>query len=326
MPQSKFGNFLIDIKYERFVAEEKNKAPEPKIMDLNEAVRKFIGENTILAVGGCLYSRTPMAVIHEIIRQRDRIKNITLCRNLTGFEADLLMAVGLLKKLVTSWCSPGYAWGLSRVLRYFVENGFVEFEEWSHLGIGLRFKAAAMGVPFLPTFSMLGSDLMRRLNLKTINCPYTGEQVVLVPALFPDVAIIHANRADEYGNVQIDGYIHMDKDIAAAAKHVIITVEQVVSSEEIRRNAEKTIIPFFCVDAVVEIPFGAYPSECWNLYEADFNHMAGYQQMVNEHGIEGARRYIEENIISCSSFMEFLNRVGVDKLFDRMRAFRHVLE
>ncbi len=313
----------VDVRTFREWAERKDKSPTPKLMSLDEAVKKFLRNGAVVAIGGCLYSRTPMAAVHEIIRQGFR--ELTIVRNLAGFETDLLLVSGCLRRLVTSWCSPGYAWGMSRVLRHYVENALAEFEEWSHLGIGLRLKAAAMGVPFLPTFSMLGSSIMERLGIAEMTCPYSGEKLALVPALYPDVAIIHANRADAYGNIQIDGYTHMDKDMAQAARHVIATVEEVVDGDEIRRSAERTIIPFFCVDAVVELPFGAYPSECWGRYEADFSHIASYQQRVDERGIEGARSYVSENITGVSSFMEFLSKVGVEQLLGRVRAFRNVV-
>ena len=134
-------------------------------------------------------------------------------------------------------------------MREYVESGRVRFEEWSHLGLGLRFRAAAMGVPFLPTLTMLGSDLMDVGGSKTITCPYTGETLHAVPALFPDVALIHVHRADRFGNCQIDGYPHMDADIALAAATVLVTAEEIVSEDEIRRHPDRTVIPGFVVDA-----------------------------------------------------------------------------
>src|SRR5207245_106832 len=136
-------------------------------------------------------------------------------------------------------------WGVSKILRHFVESGRVALEEWSHLALGLRFRAAAMGVPFLPALTMLGSDLMAVGGMKSLQDPYTGETLAAVPALFPDVALLHVHRADVFGNCQIDGYPHMDADIARAATTVLVTTEEVVTEEAIRRHPARTVIPDF---------------------------------------------------------------------------------
>src|SRR5262245_66668519 len=172
------------------------------------------------------------------------------------------MVAGAVDKIVTSWMGIGLPWGLSRILREYAESGRVVFEEWSHLGLGLRFRAAAMGVPFLPALTMLGSDLMGVGGAKTLQDPYTGETAAAIPAFFPDVAILHVHRADRFRNCQIDGYPHMDADIARAATTVLVTAEEVIPEEEIRRHPDRTVIPGFVVDALVHAPFGAFPHEC----------------------------------------------------------------
>jgi glutaconate CoA-transferase subunit A len=316
--------YTLDLKEKRRRIEEKTKSPQSRVMKLHEAVGRFIGEGSHIAIGGCLYSRTPTAAIHEIIRQR--IRDLTLSRSLAGMEADLLLGAGLLKKVVTSWWSVGYAWGISRVMRSAAEQQLVNFEEWSHLALGLRYRAAAMGVTFLPTFSMLGTDLEKTNDVKSINCPYSGEKTLLVPALYPDVGIIHAQTADEVGNVHIGGYEFMDQDIARASERVIVTVEKIVDSNTFRRQPDATTIPFFCVDAIVKVPSGAYPSECWSLYEADFDHFAKFADRTNQHGIEGARGYVEEYIYGNKSFQNFLNKIGPTKLGKLRRNMRDVLK
>ncbi|MCS6769892.1 MAG: CoA transferase subunit A [Candidatus Caldarchaeum sp.] len=315
---------LVDVKLNRRKIEEKDKSLRPKVMTLKEAVSRFVFDGAVVALGGCLYSRTPMAAVHEVLRQG--FKNLTLVRNLAGYEVDLLLASGCLKKLVASWCAPGYAWGMSKVLRHYVENRLAEFEEWSHLGIGLRLTAAAMGIPSIPTFSMLGSDIEKNNGLKHVECPYSGVKMLMVPALYPDVAVIHGSRVDVYGNIQIDGYVHMDREMALAAGRVIATAEEVVNEEFTRHSGDRTLIPYFCVDAVVEQPFGAYPSECWNLYDTDFSHMNLYQKKVEEKGVEGAREYIQEYITGVDSFTQFLEKTGLEKLFKNRRSFRDVIE
>jgi glutaconate CoA-transferase, subunit A len=316
--------YALDLKEKRRKIEEKTKSPRSKIMRLDEAVNRFISEGSHIAIGGCLYSRTPTAVIHEIIRQR--VGNLTLSRSLVGMEADLLLGASLLTKVVTSWWSVGYAWGISKAMRSAVEQQLVTFEEWSHLALGLRYRAAAMGVTFLPTFSMLGTDLEKVNSVKSIACPYSGEKMLLVPALYPDVGLIHAHVADETGNVHISGYEFMDQDIARASERVIITVERVVNSKTFRKQPDMTTIPFFCVDAVVKVPNGSYPSECWGLYEADFDHFAKFADRTNEKGIDGAREYDDEFLYSTKSFRNFLAKIGPTRLSRLRKNMRDVLD
>jgi len=139
-----------------------------------------------------------MALVRELLRQRRR--GLTLSRNLTCTEGELLMAAGAVERVVTAWMSIGLPWGVSKILRHYVESGRVALEEWSHLALGLRFRAGAMGVPFLPSLTMLGSDLVAVGGTKTIQDPYTGATLAAVPALFPDVALLHVQRADPFGN------------------------------------------------------------------------------------------------------------------------------
>lgn len=276
-----------------------------------------------LAVGGCLYSRTPMAVLREILRRRPR--RLELSRNLTCYEGDLFMAAGSLSKLVTSWMGIGLPWGVSKVMRHYVESGEVKFEEWSHLALGLRYRAAAMGLPFLPTRSMLGSDMMRNKPVKEMNDPFTGQRLCLVPALHPDVAVIHVHRADRYGNGQIDGYPHMDADLCKAAKQVILSAEQIVPPEELKRHGDRTIIPFFTVDAVVEAPYGCFPHECWGLYDADIEAIGNYGTAVAEEGAPAAARWLERWVLEPATFGEYLALFGEKRLEDRRRSALQLL-
>jgi len=250
-----------------------------KRVSLPEAA-SLVNDGTHLAVGGCLYSRTPLAVLREVLRARR--KHLTLSRNLMCYEGDLFMVSGAVDRVITSWMGIGLPWGVSKVMRHYVESGLVAFEEWSHLALGLRYRAAAMGVPFLPTRSMLGSDLMRTTSAKEMDCPFTGETLCLVPALKPDVAVIHVHRADQFGNGQIDGYTHMDADLCRAAEIVILSAEEIVPAEDLRRHADQTVIPFFTVDAVVAAPHGSYPHECWGLYDADIEAIGEYGRAVAE--------------------------------------------
>jgi glutaconate CoA-transferase subunit A len=174
-----------------------------------------------------------------------------------------------------------------------------------------------MGISFMPTRDMLGSDLFPRApDIKEMACPYTGEKLALVPALNPDVAILHTQRCDSYGNVQNDGLPFMDEDIALAADKVIMTTERIVSNDQIRRSPDRTTIPFFCVDAVVEVPYGCLPHECYGQYEPDFNHMDQYVKIMMGKGPEGVKEYVDQYVYGPESWNAYLEMLG----------FRHILQ
>jgi len=278
-------------------------------MTLSDAVA-LIPDNVHVAIGGCHYSRTPIALIWEIIRQKK--SGLVFSKSITATEGDLLLVAGTTRHIITSWFSPGVTWGVSRIMRHFVQSGEATYEEWSHMSLGLRYRAAAMGVPFLPTRSMLGSDVYKQLtDIKEMQCPFTGDKLALVPALHPDVAIIHVQKADSYGNAQITGFPFMDKDIALAADRVILTTEQIIDNNEIRRTPDRTDIPFFCVDAVVEVPYGCVPHECYAAYEPDFNHMDMYVKLMMERSTEGVQEYLDKYVYAPQTFDDYLSLFNV---------------
>jgi glutaconate CoA-transferase subunit A len=289
--------------------EKKDKGLKEKVMSLTEAVA-LIPDNVHVAIGGCHYSRTPMASIWEIIRQKK--KGLVFSKSITATEGDLLLVAGTTRHIITSWFSPGVTWGVSRIMRQFVQSGEAIYEEWSHMSLGLRYRAAAMGIPFLPTRSMLGSDVYKQLrDIKELQCPFTGDRLALVPALHPDVAIIHVQKADAYGNAQISGFPFMDKDIALAADTVILTTEQIIDNNEIRRTPDRTDIPFFCVDAVVEVPYGCLPHECYGAYEPDFNHMDMYVKVMMERTTDGVQEYLDKYVYAPQAFDDYLSLFNV---------------
>ena len=302
---------MIDFVEARRRLEGKDRSLRDKRVSLADAAA-LVEDGDVVAVGGCLYSRTPMAVLREVLKRRP--SDVTITRNLTSFEAELFIVAGSSRAVITSWMGIGLPWGISPILRRYVESGALRFEEWSHLALGLRFRAAAMGIPFLPTLSMLGSDLMRTSGAQTMDCPYTGETLCLVPALFPDVTIVHVHRADRFGNGQIDGYSHMDADMAAAGGTVIMSAEMIVEPDEIRARRGETDIPFFAVDAVVEAPFGAHPNECFGLYDADMEHISGYAEAVRRDGDQAVKDYIDRHVFGPSSLEEYLDGAGRERL------------
>jgi glutaconate CoA-transferase subunit A len=283
----------------------------------------LVGDGDVVVAGGCLYSRPPWALLLELLRAGRR--DLTLARNLMCFESELFLARGAASKLMASWVGIGLRWGIPKVFREFVERDPSIYEEWSHLTLGLRFLAASWGVPFLPTASLLGSDLLRTTPAQEMTCPFTGERLVAVPACVPDVALVHVHRADPEGNAQVEGPTYMDLEFARAAKTVIVSAEEMVPPEEVVRHADRTLIPGFLVDAVVEVPFGAYPGECYGLYEADFEHFDRYVELVDGGGVDGVEAYLREHLDEPGTFAGFLEQVGVPTLLEQRRRAREMV-
>ena len=296
---------------------ERDRSLREKVMSLEEAAA-LVPDGASVGIGGSTLSRTPMAMIWALIRARR--KDLICARSITSSEGEMLFASGTSGHILTSWFSQGIIWGVSRIMRLYTESGRARFEEWSHMAVGLRFRAGAMGVPFQPMRSMMGSDVISQLaEVRQIDCPFTGEKLVLVPALNPDVALIHVQRCDAYGNAQIDGLPFMDVDLAMAANRVILTTERIVSNDQIRRAPDHTKIPFMAVDAVVEVPFGAAPHECYGRYEPLFRHLDAYAAQIRQDAEEGIRAYLERYFYAPKSWTEYLDLLGLEELLDARR-------
>jgi glutaconate CoA-transferase subunit A len=296
---------------------ERDRSLREKVMSLAEAAA-LVPDGTSVGIGGSTLSRTPMAMIWALIRAGRR--DLFCVRSITSNEGELLFASETSRHILTSWFSQGIVWGVSRIMRSYTESGRARFEEWSHMAVGLRLRAGAMGVPFLPMRSMMGSDVLGQLpDAKLIDCPFTGEKLVLVPALNPDVALIHVQRCDAFGNAQIDGLPFMDIDLAMAANRVILTTERIVSNDQIRRTPDQTKIPFMAVDAVVETPFGSAPHECYGQYEPLFAHLDAYAAQIRRAPEEGIRAYLERYFFGPKSWTEYLDRLGLEELLDARR-------
>ena len=288
-----------------------------KVISLDEAAA-LVPDGVSVGIGGSTLSRTPMALIWALIRAGR--KNLVCARGITSSEGELLFASGASRHVLTSWFSQGIVWGVSRIMRRYIETGRARFEEWSHMAMGLRFRAGAMGVPFLPLRSMMGSDVITQLpDTAQIDCPFTGQKLVLVPALNPDFALIHVQRCDAYGNAQIDGLPFMDVDLAIAADRVILTTERIVSNDQIRRAPDQTKIPFIAVEAVVEAPFGSAPHECYGLYEPLFAHLDAYAAQMRKDPEDGVRAYLARYFYSPKSWTEYLDLLGLAELIDARR-------
>jgi glutaconate CoA-transferase, subunit A len=298
--------------------ESRDRGLREKVMSLQDAAT-LVNDGDLVGIGGSTLSRTPLAMIWALIRAGRR--DLDCCRCITSSDGDWLYASGAAKKIITSWFSQGIVWGISKVMRHYTETKQATFEEWSHLGMGSRFRAGAMGIPFMPMRSMLGSDVLTQLEgqYKISQCPFTGDTVLLVPALNPDVALIHVQRCDSYGNAQIDGLQFMDIDLAMAANKVIVTTERIVNNDQIRRAPDQTKIPFFAVDAVVEVPWGCAPHECYGVYEPFYDHMEYYTGLVNKQPEAGMHDYLKRFVYAPEDWTDYLDLLGLRELLSASR-------
>lgn len=288
--------------------DRKELLPRPKIMTEHDAVRRFVKDGDY--VGFELYGtvRCPLSIVREVIRQGRRRLRL-LGQGL--MDVDLLIAAGAVAALDLAYV--GYeSHGLSPVLRRAVEKDGLPAKEWSNGALAWRLKAAAMGLPFLPTRSMLGSDTLRSSGVSTMRDPYTGVAVALLPALSPDCAVVHVQRCDVFGNSQIDGVLGFAPEIARAAKRLIVTTEEIVRPEFIQSAPERTVIPFYLVDAVVYAPFGAHPGETCGIYRRDEEHVAAYLAAIAT--ADGTRAYLDEWVHGLPDHWAYRRKVGFERL------------
>ena len=299
----------------RRATEARDRSLRDKVMSLEDAAA-LVADGDHVAIGGCTLSRTPMAMVWALIRAGR--KDLTVSRSITSTEGDLFYGSGASSHILTSWFSQGIVWGVSKVMRHYTENKMARFEEWSHMAIGLGYRAGAMGIPFMPTRTMMGSDVGRRVADETheMDCPFTGERLLLVPALNPDVALIHVQRCDPHGNAQMDGLPFMDADIAMAANKVILTTERIVSNDQIRRRPDQTRIPFITVDAVVEVPYGCAPHECYGIYEPFLTNLDAYAELTAKDPAAGVAEYLERYVHAPKNWNEHLELLGMDNVID----------
>ena len=292
----------------------KSRALVDKVMTEAEAISRFVYDGCY--IGTELYGtvRCPMSLVREVVRQGKKDLRVA-GQGVT--ELDLWLGAGLVKKLDLTYIGLE-VYGTSRALRRAVESGQVEsVVEWSNGGITWRFKAAAMGVPFIPVRAMLGSDTFRYSAAKVVECPFTGQKICLLPALILDVALIHVSRADKYGNAQIDGISGFAFEMSRACKRLIISAEEIVDSEEVRRHPDRTIIPYYLVDAVVHAPFGSHPGEMVYCYARDERQLREWVEASKTE--EGTRVYLDKYVHRVANHQEYLELIGQERL-EQLRA------
>lgn len=298
-----------------------------KVMSVSDAVARFVKDGDYLAIGGFGSDRLPAAVLHEILRQGKQ--NLGLAGHTATHDFQILCAGNLtgrgqtLARVDAAYIVGLEARGLSPHARRVMESGDVACTEWTNYALAVRFKAAAMGLPFLPMRSMLGTDTFRLSGAITIECPFTGERLAAVPALYPDVALIHVHEADRYGNCRIRGTTVADIDVARAAKKLIITCERLVPNDAIRDDPTRTVIPFFCVDAVCEVPFGSYPGNMPYEYFSDEDHIRLWLQA--EKDVTGFQEFLNTYIYGTRTFAEYLQRCGGLERLQQLRQHEFLL-
>ena len=284
-----------------------------KLMSEQEAISRFVADGCY--IGTELYGtvRCPMSVCREVVRQGK--KNLRVCGQ-GVLELDLWLAAGLVKKLDITYIGLE-VYGTSSALRRAVESGQVETcVEWSNGSISWRMKATAMGLPFVPTRSMLGTDTLKYSAAKVVEDPFTGLKVCLLPALILDVGLIHVHRADRFGNAQIEGISGFAAEMARASRRLIISAEEIVPTDEIRKYPDRTIIPYYLVDAVVHAPFGSYPGEMAYLYGRDEPAIKEWVEASKTP--QGAQAYLDKYVYGVRNHAEYLQLVGQERLAQRV--------
>jgi glutaconate CoA-transferase subunit A len=279
-----------------------------KLMGMEQAISRFVHDGDVVVIEGFTHLIC-FAAAHEIIRQRRR--ELTLCRLTPDLIYDQLIGAGCARKLVFSWAgNPGA--GPLYALRRAVESGIpnpLELEEYSHYGMVARLTAGAARLPFYPLRNYMGSDLPRvNSQIKKVACPFTGEELAAVPALNPDTAIIHAQRADQNGNAQIWGLIGVQKEAAFAARNTIVVAEDIVDESVIRSDPNRTLIPGLIVDAVVREPFGCHPSYTQGYYDRDNDFYIRWREISKD--VKQFNSYLDEWIYDVRDRAEYVVRMG----------------
>ena len=284
---------------------EKKGALTDKLMSVSDAVARFVHDGDYLASGGFGGNRIATALLHEVVRQERT--DLGFAGHTTTHDFQILAAGTRTGKQIFSRLDAAYilgleARGLSAQARRLMESGEVEVCEWTNYALACRFRAAATGVPFMPVRSMLGTDTFRESAAKEIECPFTGKSLTVVPALYPDVALIHVHESDLFGNCRIRGITVADWDLARASKRVIVSAERIVSTDEIRSDPNATAIPAFCVDAVCHVPYGSFPGNMAGEYFSDEVHLKAW--LDAERDVEAYRAFLDKYLYGVDCFEE----------------------
>lgn len=276
-----------------------------KVIALSEAIAKYVNDGDIVYAAGFTHL-IPFAAGHEIMRRNK--KDLTLARATPDLIYDMMVAAGCARKVIFSYMgNPGV--GSLRIVRSALEQGKLEWEEYSHFGMITRLQAGASGLPFLPMNQTGGTDLENaNPNIKRIPDPYGGKDVIVVPALNPDVAIVHVQRADENGNAHLWGIIGEQKEAAFAAKKVILTAEEIVDEAVIRSDPNRTMIPSIVVSAVCHVPYACHPSYAQGYYDRDNEFYLAWDKVSES--ADSVKAWMDEWIYGVKDREEYWGKLG----------------
>jgi glutaconate CoA-transferase subunit A len=282
-------------------------SPRDKRASLADAI-SLVSDGAMVALGGGLCARLPMAMVRELVRQGRR--GLHLIGSAHSIDVDLLVATGAVRRCEESYVGFEQDLGLAPGYRRAAEAGTIEVAESCCATILAQLRAAEMGLPFLPVRGVRGSDIGRlHPEYAEITCPFTGETLVAVPALRPDVALLHAPAGDRYGNLHLEQPYVLDERFASASRLVIATVDELVSTEEVARSG--ITIPAHLVAAVAEVPYGAHPSSCYPRYAYDRSHLRDYLSAA-ESGPGGLEKYLATYVQGSEE--DYRDAVGPDRL------------
>lgn len=278
-----------------------------KLIALSEAIAKYVNDGAIVYAAGFTHL-IPFAAGHEIIRQGK--KDLTLARATPDLIYDMMVAAGCARKVIFSYMgNPGV--GSLRIVRSALEQGKLEWEEYSHFGMITRLQAGASGLPFLPMNQTGGTDLENaNPNIKRIPDPYGGKDVIVVPALNPDVAIVHVQRADANGNAHLWGIIGEQKEAAFAAKKVILTAEEIVDESVIRSDPNRTMIPGIVVSAVCHVPYACHPSYAQGYYDRDNEFYLAWDRISES--ADSVKAWMDEWVYGVKNRNEYWGKLGIE--------------
>ncbi|UCH51876.1 MAG: CoA transferase subunit A [Chloroflexota bacterium] len=290
-----------------WVLKNKSRELKDKTMSAEEAVSRFIHEGDFIASGGFGHIRVSMAIVYEIIRQKKR--NLAMAGKTAVHDLDILVGASCISKVEVAYAFGHELRGLSPASRRMVESGQCKvIAETSNAGYQWRFLAGMMGIPFIPSRNLLGTETGDYSSCKVVKDPFSGKPINLIPAAYPDVAFIHVHRCDIYGNAQIDAILVEDFELSRCARRLIITTEEIVDNEVIRKEPWKTAIPFLVVDAVVEVPYGSHPCEMPGMYYYDEEHIAEWLRLSKTQ--EGVDEYLNKYVFGTDSFNDYLKLCG----------------
>ncbi len=300
----------------------KSRAMVNKVTTVEDAVKTMLKDGDYIAIGGFGANRIPTAVLHEICRQKK--KNLAFAGHTSTHDMQILVAGECIDRLDIAYIIGLEARGLSPSSRRAVESGKIKLTEWTNATLSWRIKAAAMGLSFLPARNILGTDTFKYSAAKEIQCPFTGQKFAAYPALYPDFAAIHVHECDVYGNCHVYGASVSDQDLAKAAKRVVVTTEKIIPNEEIRRQPHATFIPFWCVDAVIEVPFGSYPGNMPYEYFSDEPYLKEWLSV--EKDPEEFKKFFKKQVLDTRNFNEYLElNGGIEKII-KLRAIEHLTD